>query len=124
MTAFPGERRLQGAQAGALDIRHAPAQLDRFPVAFQIQQILDLPPVRHVDRPQRGLAHAGQFGRRPDRRDVPARSGARFGQAGPKHGSAPIGGATDFLPVMAGAERAMAACELREPFWQDRDRKI
>ena len=24
---------------------------------------------------------------------------ARFGQAGPKHGSAPIGGATDFLPV-------------------------
>ena len=23
---------------------------------------------------------------------------ARFGQAGPKHGSAPIGGATDFLP--------------------------
>ena len=30
---------------------------------------------------------------------------ARFGQAGPKHGSAPIGGATDFLPVMSGAER-------------------
>ncbi len=27
---------------------------------------------------------------------------ARFGQAGPKHGSAPIGGATDFLPVMIG----------------------
>ena len=41
---------------------------------------------------------------------------ARFGQAGPKHGSAPIGGATDFLPVMAGAERAMAACVLCEPF--------
>src|ERR1043165_5380142 len=35
---------------------------------------------------------------------------ARFGQAGPKHGSAPIGGATDFLPVVIGAERAMAAC--------------
>jgi 6-oxo-cyclohex-1-ene-carbonyl-CoA hydrolase len=41
---------------------------------------------------------------------------ARFGQAGPKHGSAPIGGATDFLPVMVGAERAMVACVLCEPF--------
>ncbi|TAM35443.1 MAG: 6-oxocyclohex-1-ene-1-carbonyl-CoA hydratase [Burkholderiaceae bacterium] len=41
---------------------------------------------------------------------------ARFGQAGPKHGSAPIGGATDFLPVMVGAERAMIACVLCEPF--------
>ena len=41
---------------------------------------------------------------------------ARFGQAGPKHGSAPIGGATDFLPVMRGAERSMAACVLCEPF--------
>jgi 6-oxocyclohex-1-ene-carbonyl-CoA hydrolase len=41
---------------------------------------------------------------------------ARFGQAGPKHGSAPIGGATDFLPVVVGAERAMAACVLCEPF--------
>jgi 6-oxo-cyclohex-1-ene-carbonyl-CoA hydrolase len=41
---------------------------------------------------------------------------ARFGQAGPKHGSAPIGGATDFLPVLIGAERSMAACVLCEPF--------
>jgi 6-oxo-cyclohex-1-ene-carbonyl-CoA hydrolase len=41
---------------------------------------------------------------------------SRFGQAGPKHGSAPIGGATDFLPVIAGAERSMAACVLCEPF--------
>ncbi len=41
---------------------------------------------------------------------------ARFGQAGPKHGSAPIGGATDFLPVVIGTERAMAACVLCEPF--------
>ncbi len=41
---------------------------------------------------------------------------ARFGQAGPKHGSAPIGGATDFLPVIIGAERAMGACVLCEPF--------
>jgi 6-oxo-cyclohex-1-ene-carbonyl-CoA hydrolase len=41
---------------------------------------------------------------------------ARFGQAGPKHGSSPIGGATDFLPVIIGSERAMAACVLCEPF--------
>jgi 6-oxo-cyclohex-1-ene-carbonyl-CoA hydrolase len=41
---------------------------------------------------------------------------ARFGQAGPKHGSAPIGGATDFLPVAIGTERAMAACVLCEQF--------
>jgi 6-oxo-cyclohex-1-ene-carbonyl-CoA hydrolase len=41
---------------------------------------------------------------------------ARFGQAGPRHGSAPIGGATDFLPVVIGAERAMVACVLCEPF--------
>jgi 6-oxo-cyclohex-1-ene-carbonyl-CoA hydrolase len=40
---------------------------------------------------------------------------ARFGQAGPKHGSAPIGGSTDFLPVLVGVERAMAACVLCEP---------
>jgi 6-oxo-cyclohex-1-ene-carbonyl-CoA hydrolase len=40
---------------------------------------------------------------------------ARFGQAGPKHGSAPIAGATDFLPVMIGVENAMNAgilCQL------------
>jgi 6-oxo-cyclohex-1-ene-carbonyl-CoA hydrolase len=41
---------------------------------------------------------------------------ARFGQAGPKHGSAPIGGATDFLPPMIGSERAMVAGVLCEPF--------
>src|SRR5476649_1672531 len=41
---------------------------------------------------------------------------ARLGQAGPKHGSAAIGGATDFLPLMIGMERAMAACVLCEPF--------
>jgi 6-oxo-cyclohex-1-ene-carbonyl-CoA hydrolase len=39
---------------------------------------------------------------------------ARFGQAGPKHGSAPIGGATDFLPVMIGSERAMVSGTLCE----------
>ena len=41
---------------------------------------------------------------------------ARFGQAGPKHGSAPIGGATDFLPSMIGAEQAMVSGILCEPW--------
>jgi 6-oxocyclohex-1-ene-carbonyl-CoA hydrolase len=41
---------------------------------------------------------------------------ARFGQAGPKHGSAPIGGATDFLPVLVGVERAMESGVLCEPW--------
>jgi 6-oxocyclohex-1-ene-carbonyl-CoA hydrolase len=41
---------------------------------------------------------------------------ARFGQAGPKHGSAPIGGATDFLPVLVGGERAMESGVLCEPW--------
>ncbi|MFQ6003940.1 MAG: 6-oxocyclohex-1-ene-1-carbonyl-CoA hydratase [Woeseia sp.] len=41
---------------------------------------------------------------------------ARFGQAGPKHGSAPIGGATDFLPVMLGCEQAMVSGTLCEPW--------
>ncbi len=40
---------------------------------------------------------------------------AVFGQAGPKHGSAPDGGSTDFLPLFVGIERALASgtlCEL------------
>ncbi len=41
---------------------------------------------------------------------------ARFGQAGPKHGSAPIGGSTDFLPVMIGCEQAMVSGVLCESF--------
>jgi 6-oxo-cyclohex-1-ene-carbonyl-CoA hydrolase len=41
---------------------------------------------------------------------------ARFGQAGPKHGSAPIGGATDFLPLMIGGEQAMVSGILCEPW--------
>ncbi len=41
---------------------------------------------------------------------------SNFGQAGPKHGSAAIGGATDFLPVMIGAEQAMVSGTLCEPF--------
>ena len=49
---------------------------------------------------------------------------ARFGQAGPKHGSAPIGGATDFLskPILIGifpdsdaAERYRAFLAAEEP---------
>ena len=41
---------------------------------------------------------------------------ANFGQAGPKHGSAAIGGATDFLPVMIGVEQAMVSAVLCQPF--------
>jgi 6-oxo-cyclohex-1-ene-carbonyl-CoA hydrolase len=41
---------------------------------------------------------------------------AVFGQAGPKHGSAPIGGATDFLPLYVGVERAMLSCTLCQPW--------
>ncbi|APR04988.1 6-oxocyclohex-1-ene-1-carbonyl-CoA hydratase [Thauera chlorobenzoica] len=41
---------------------------------------------------------------------------ANFGQAGPKHGSAAIGGATDFLPIMIGCEQAMVSGTLCEPF--------
>ena len=39
---------------------------------------------------------------------------ALFGQAGPKHGSAPDGGSTDFLPLFVGIERAMESCTLCE----------
>ncbi len=41
---------------------------------------------------------------------------ANFGQAGPKHGSAAIGGSTDFLPLMIGAEQATVSGTLCEPF--------
>ena len=41
---------------------------------------------------------------------------AAFGQAGPKHGSAPDGGATDFLPLFVGIERAVASCTICEPW--------
>ena len=41
---------------------------------------------------------------------------ARFAQAGPKHGSAAIGGSTDFLPVMIGCEQAMISGVLCESF--------
>jgi 6-oxo-cyclohex-1-ene-carbonyl-CoA hydrolase len=39
---------------------------------------------------------------------------AMFGQAGPKHGSAPDGGSTDFLPLFVGIENAMMSCTLCE----------
>ncbi len=41
---------------------------------------------------------------------------AVFSQAGPKHGSAPDGGATDFLPLFVGIERAMMSGSLCEPW--------
>jgi 6-oxo-cyclohex-1-ene-carbonyl-CoA hydrolase len=37
---------------------------------------------------------------------------ALFGQAGPKHGSAPDGGSTDFLALFVGVEAAMESCTL------------
>jgi 6-oxo-cyclohex-1-ene-carbonyl-CoA hydrolase len=39
---------------------------------------------------------------------------AIFGQAGPRHGSAPDGGSTDFLPLFVGAERGMQSAVLCE----------
>lgn len=39
---------------------------------------------------------------------------AVFGQAGPKHGSAPDGGSTDFLPLFVGMEQAMLSGTLCE----------
>lgn len=39
---------------------------------------------------------------------------ARFGQAGPKHGSAPDGGSTDFLPLYVGFGHAMESAVLCE----------
>ena len=41
---------------------------------------------------------------------------AMFGQAGLKHGSAPIGGLTDFAPALMGGEHAIAYSTLGEPW--------
>ncbi|MCC6994657.1 MAG: 6-oxocyclohex-1-ene-1-carbonyl-CoA hydratase [Deltaproteobacteria bacterium] len=41
---------------------------------------------------------------------------ARFGQAGPRHGSAPDGGSTDFLHLYVGIEQAMVSCVTCEPW--------
>jgi 6-oxo-cyclohex-1-ene-carbonyl-CoA hydrolase len=45
---------------------------------------------------------------------------ALFGQAGPKHGSAPDGGSTDFLHLYVGYTRAMESCTLCE-LWSARE---
>jgi 6-oxo-cyclohex-1-ene-carbonyl-CoA hydrolase len=41
---------------------------------------------------------------------------AVFGQAGPRHGSAPDGGSTDFLALFVGIEAAMESCTLCKPW--------
>lgn len=41
---------------------------------------------------------------------------AKFGQAGPRHGSAPDGGATDFLPLFVGIEHAILSCTACDPW--------
>ena len=41
---------------------------------------------------------------------------ALFGQAGPRHGSAPDGGSTDFLPLFVGVEAAMESCTVCQPW--------
>jgi 6-oxo-cyclohex-1-ene-carbonyl-CoA hydrolase len=41
---------------------------------------------------------------------------ARFGQAGPKHGSAPDGGSTDFLHLFVGIESAIFSCTVCDPW--------
>ena len=41
---------------------------------------------------------------------------ARFGQAGPRHGSAPDGGSTDFLHLYVGIAHAIESCTLCEPW--------
>jgi 6-oxo-cyclohex-1-ene-carbonyl-CoA hydrolase len=41
---------------------------------------------------------------------------AIFSQAGPKHGSVPDGGSTDFLPLLVGMEQAMSSGTLCEPW--------
>jgi len=46
-----------------------------------------------------------------------------FGQAGPKHGSAPDGGSTDFLHLFVGIEKAMQSCTLCE-MWSAYEAKL
>lgn len=48
---------------------------------------------------------------------------AVFGQAGPRHGSAPDGGSTDFLHLYVGIERAMQSCTLCE-MWSAYEAKM
>jgi 6-oxo-cyclohex-1-ene-carbonyl-CoA hydrolase len=49
---------------------------------------------------------------------------AVFGQAGPRHGSAPDGGSTDFLPLFVGIEAAMESCTLCEHWSAHRARRL
>jgi 6-oxo-cyclohex-1-ene-carbonyl-CoA hydrolase len=49
---------------------------------------------------------------------------AVFAQAGPKFGDAMVGGATDFLPVMIGAEQALAVGTLCEPISAHKARRL
>ncbi len=49
---------------------------------------------------------------------------AVFGQAGPKYGGAMLGGVTDFLPPMIGAEEAIAAGVLCEPMSAHKARRL
>ena len=49
---------------------------------------------------------------------------ALFGQAGPRHGSAPDGGSTDFLPLFVGVEAAMVSCTLCEPWSAHKARRL
>jgi 6-oxo-cyclohex-1-ene-carbonyl-CoA hydrolase len=49
---------------------------------------------------------------------------AVFGQAGPKHGSAPDGGSTDFLPLFVGMERGMESCTLCETWSAHKAQRI
>ena len=49
---------------------------------------------------------------------------ARFGQAGPKHGSAPDGGSTDFLDVYVGYAAAAESLVLCEPWSAHRAHRI
>ncbi len=49
---------------------------------------------------------------------------ALFGQAGPRHGSAPDGGSTDFLPLFVGIEAAMESCTLCESWSAHKARRL
>ncbi len=49
---------------------------------------------------------------------------AIFGQAGPRHGSAPDGGSTDFLPLFVGVEAGMESCTLCEPWSAHKARRL
>jgi 6-oxo-cyclohex-1-ene-carbonyl-CoA hydrolase len=49
---------------------------------------------------------------------------AVFGQAGPRHGSAPDGGSTDFLPLFVGVEAAMESSTLCEHWSAHKARRL